>query len=82
MLRLYDTSLQLRLTEAEAQAHARWAAEKQARLEMEARWATERQVRLEMEARWAAEKRAQAEAERANALLEKLRSLGVDPDKL
>ncbi len=68
MLRLYDRNLQLRLTEAEAQAQARWAAEEQAR--------------MEMEARWAAEQRAQAEAERANALLEKLRSLGIDPDKL
>jgi Uma2 family endonuclease len=95
MLRLYDSNLQLRLTEAEAQAHARWAAEEQARLEMEARWATERQVRMEAEARWAAERqvrmeaearqiaeqRAQAEAERANALLEILRSRGIDPDK-
>lgn len=68
MLRLYDVNYQLRLTEAEAQAQARWAAE--------------RQARMEAEARYIAEQRAQAEAERANALLEKLRSRGIDPDKL
>jgi hypothetical protein len=65
---LYDVNHQLRLTEAEAQAQARWAAE--------------RQARMEAEARYIAEQRAQAEAERANALLEKLRSRGIDPDKL
>jgi Uma2 family endonuclease len=59
MLRLYDANHQLRLTEAEAEAAARWA---------------------ETQARWAAERRAEAEAQRANALLEILRSHGIDPD--
>ncbi len=68
MLRLYDANHQLRLTEAEAEAAARWA-------EAQARWAAERRARMEAEARRAAE-------QRANALLEKLRSRGIDPDLL
>jgi Uma2 family endonuclease len=82
LLRLYDRNHQMRLTEAEArarqaeaEAEARWAAERQARAEAEARWAAERQARAEAEARRAAEKQ-------ARILLEKLRSLGVDPDQL
>jgi Uma2 family endonuclease len=54
LLRLADRNRQRRLTEAEAQARARW---------------------VEAAARQAAERRAEA-------LAEKLRSLGVDPDKL
>jgi Uma2 family endonuclease len=53
LLRLFDRQRRLRLTEAEAQAHARWA---------------------EAAARQAAERRAEA-------LAEKLRSLGIDPDQ-
>jgi Uma2 family endonuclease len=60
LLRLTDRHRQLRLTEAEAEARARWE-------EARARWE-------EAEARQAAERRAQA-------LAEKLRSLGVDPDQ-
>lgn len=68
LLRLYDRNHQMRLTEAEART-------RQAEAEAEARWAAERQARAEAEARRAAEKQ-------ARILLEKLRSLGVDPDQL
>jgi Uma2 family endonuclease len=75
ILRLYDRNWQLRLTEAEARAQ-------QAEAEAAARWAAERRARMEAEARRAAEQRAETEAQRANALLEKLRSRGIDPDLL
>jgi hypothetical protein len=82
LLRLYDRNWQLRLTEAEARAQqaaaeaaARWA-------EAQARQAAESRARMEAEARRAAELRAQIEAQRVNALLEKLRSRGIDPDLL
>jgi Uma2 family endonuclease len=82
MLRLYDADHQLRLTEAEAETQARWAAEKQAKAEAEARWAAEKQAR-------AAERLARAEAEARRAaekqtmlLLEKLRLRGIDPEEL
>jgi hypothetical protein len=68
MLRLYDADHQLRLTEAEAETQARWAAEKQAR-------AAERLARAEAEARRAAEKQTML-------LLEKLRLRGIDPEEL
>lgn len=81
LLRLYDRQWQLRLTQAEAEAAARQAAERQARMaegqariEAAARQAAERQARIEAEARQAAERQAQA-------LAEKLRSLGIDPNR-
>ncbi len=67
-LRLYDRHGNLRLTEAEAMAE-------QAEAEAEAREAAERKAQIEAEAREAAERKAQA-------LIEKLRSLGYDPDQI
>lgn len=68
LLRLYDRDEQLRLTRAEA-------ADKRAEMEAQARMAADR--RAEEEAR-----RADAEAVAMQALLEKLRSRGIDPDQL
>jgi hypothetical protein len=67
-LRLYDRYGQLRLTQTEAEAKAR---------QVEARRAEMAERRAED-----AEKRAEAEAEAKRLLLEKLRSLGIDPDQL
>jgi Uma2 family endonuclease len=75
LLRLYDRNHQLRLTEAEARARQAEAEARARQAEAEARWAAERQARAEAEARRAAERR-------ASILLEKLRSLGVDPEEL
>jgi Uma2 family endonuclease len=61
LLRLADGNRRLRLTEAEAQARARWEEARARRAEAAARQAAER---------------------RDEALAEKLRSLGVDPDRL
>jgi len=68
-LRLYDREGNLRLTEAEAMAQ-------QAEAEAEARAEADRRAQAE------AERRAQAADRRAQALAEKLRSLGHDPDQL
>ena len=65
-LRLFDRNGQLRLTEAEAEA--------------EARKAEARRAEAEAEARRAETRRAETEARRAEALAEKLRSLGIDPN--
>jgi Uma2 family endonuclease len=81
-LRLYDNTWHLRLTQAEAEAQraeeeaqARHAAEMQAQMEAQARHTAEMQAQMEAQARHTAEKRVEA-------LAEKLRSLGIDPDKL
>jgi Uma2 family endonuclease len=68
LLRLYDNQGQRRLTQAEAEAEARQAAEKQAELEAQ---------RAEAE-----KQRAEEAIRKASVLAEKLRSLGIDPDQL
>ncbi len=67
LLRLLDRHRRLRLTEAEARTQ-------QVEIEAAARRAEARARRAEAAARQAAERRAEA-------LAEKLRSLGVDPDQ-
>jgi Uma2 family endonuclease len=74
-LRLYDNQGQRRLTQAEAEAEARQAAERQA--ELEALRAEEATRQAELEAQ-----RAEEAIRKASALAEKLRSLGIDPDQL
>ena len=81
-LRLYDRYSQLRLTGMEAETAARVAATQQAELEA-------RRAEAETAAKIAAMRRAEAEAEarraearKAEALAEKLRALGIDPDQL
>jgi hypothetical protein len=68
LLYLYDRQGRLRLTQAQAEAQ-RAEAEK-------------RRADAEAEARQAEKRRADAEAKRAEALAEKLRSLGIDPNQL
>jgi Uma2 family endonuclease len=67
-LRLYDRYGNLRLTQGEAEAQARQAAE--------------RHAEAEAQARRFAERRAEAEAEKARTIAEKLRALGIDPEHL
>jgi Uma2 family endonuclease len=67
-LRLYDRDGHIRLTGMEAEAQQRQAEAKRADAE-----AWQRQAEM---------KRADAEAQRAEALAEKMRSLGIDPDQI
>jgi Uma2 family endonuclease len=95
-LHLYNREGSLRLTEAQAEAQAREAEAAARRVEAAARRFEAAARRAEAEARrvaerarLAAEQARQAEAEarlaanrRAEALAEKLRSLGIDPDQV
>jgi Uma2 family endonuclease len=74
-LRLYDSTGQLRLTQAEAQALQAETEKQRADVEAEARRTAMRRAEAEAEAR-------RAEKQRADALAEKLRSLGIDPDQI
>ena len=74
-LRLYDRAGQLRLTRAEAE-------KQRADAEAEARRAETRRANAEAEARRVEMRRAEVEKQCADALAEKLRSLGIDPDQL
>ena len=74
-LRLYDSTDQMRLTRAEDEARRADAEAQQRRAE--ARRADAEAQRADAEAR-----RADTEARRAQMLVEKMRSLGIDPDQL
>lgn len=74
-LHLYDREGSLRLTEAQAEAQARQTEAAARRFEAAAR-------RAEAEARQAAEQAQLAANRRAEALAEKLRALGIDPDQV
>lgn len=88
-LRLYDHEDNLRLTKSEAYALAKRNAERQAdaadrraQIEAQSRLLAEKRVQSEALARQEAERRAQIEAEKVRILVEKLRSLGMDPEQL
>jgi colicin import membrane protein len=74
-LRLYDREGHLRLTQGEVDRY-------RAEAEAQARWFAERRAEAEAQARQDAERRAEAEAEKARIFAEKLRSLGMDPEQL
>ncbi len=80
LLRLADGNRRLRLTEA--QARARWEEARARRAEAAARQAAEKRAEAQAAAKRAEAAARQAAERRAEALAEKLRSLGVDPDRL
>ena len=96
ILRLYDSSRQMRLTFAETEAQQRQleaqqrqaearraeAAIRQAEIEARRAQAEAQRAELEAQQRQAEARRADAAVQQARALAEKLRSLGIDPDQI
>ncbi|MBV9707182.1 MAG: Uma2 family endonuclease [Chloroflexi bacterium] len=81
-LRLYDSTGQLRLTQAEAQALQAETEKQRADVEAEARRTAMRRANAEKRRADAEAEARRAEKQRADALAEKLRSLGIDPDQI
>jgi hypothetical protein len=81
-LRLSDRYGNMRLTGEEAAIRRAEVEAMKAQLEAKRADMEARRAQREAEARQAEARRADAESSRAEALAEKLRSLGVDPDKI